>query len=178
VSGDACTRCGAALATGQEYCVECGQRRLARPRTVHWLWPVAAAALLAAGGAAAAIAAGGDDAGSSTIVALTPLRPAPAPAGQPAAQLRSWPPGRNGYTVVLTAVPTTAGPEAARTRALAAAAAGVPDVGVLASSRYSSLHPGYWLVFSGVYRTLDEALAALPEAVRHARRAYAQQITR
>ena len=49
---------------------------------------------------------------------------------------------------------------------------------MLDSSRYSSLHPGYWIVFSGVYRTLDEALAALPRAARHARSAYAQQITR
>jgi hypothetical protein len=129
-------------------------------------------------GAAAAIAAGADDGGEPTIVALTPLRPAPAPAARLSAKLRSWPPRRSGYTVVLSAVPSTAGPEAARTQALAAAAAGVPDVGVLASSRYSSLHPGYWIVFSGVYRTLDEALAALPRAARHARRAYAQQITR
>jgi hypothetical protein len=54
----------------------------------------------------------------------------------------------------------------------------VTDVGILDSSRFSSLHPGYWVVFSGVYRTLDEAIAALPPAVRRARHAYAQQITR
>ncbi len=179
MNGDACTRCGADLAPGQEYCVECGQRRVpGRRRPVHWLVPVGAAALVAAGGATAAIAVGADDAGDSTIVALTPLRPAPAPKSASAAKLRSWPPRRSGYTVVLSVVPGTAGPEAAKTRALAAVAAGVPDVGVLNSSRYSSLHPGYWIVFSGVYRTLDEALAALPKAARHARRAYAQQITR
>ncbi len=88
---------------------------------------------------------------------------------RPSPKLRSWPARRDGYTVVLSVVPSTAGPDVARTRALAAVAAGAPDVGVLASSRYSSLHPGYWLVFSGVYRTLDEALAALPRAARHAR---------
>jgi hypothetical protein len=157
--------------------VECGHRQSLRRRPVHWLWPVVAAALVAAGGAAAAIAAGSDDAGSSTIVALTPLRPAPS-AVQPSAKLRSWPARRNGYTVVLSVVPGTAGLDAARTRALAAVAAGLPEVGVLPSSRYSSLHPGYWVVFSGVYRTLDEALTALPRAARHARSAYTQQITR
>jgi len=175
---DACARCGAALAPGQEYCVECGQRQLPRREPVHWLWPVAIAAIVAAGGAAGAIAAGADDADSSTIVALTPLRAQPAPVAPSSPALRRWPPRRSGYTVVLSVVPTTAGSDAARTRALAAVAAGVPDVGVLDSSRYSSLHPGYWIVFSGVYRTLDEALAALPRAARHARSAYAQQVTR
>jgi hypothetical protein len=176
-AGERCSRCGAALAAGQEYCVECGTRRTsAARRPLHWLWPAAAAALIAAGGAAAAIAAGADDAESSTIVALTPLGPAAQSAEKPA-KLRLWP-RRDGYTIVLAALPTTVGAKAARARALAAAGAGVPDVGVLASSRYASLHPGYWIVFSGAYRTLDEALAGLPRAARYARTAYAQQITR
>ena len=137
---------------------------------------MAAAALLAAGGAAAAIAAGADDPGNTTIVAITPLRAA-APPGATPATLRLWP-RRDGYTIVLAALPTTGGAKAARARALAAARSGVPDVGVLASSRYASLHPGYWIVFSGVYPRLDEALAGLPRAARYARSAYAQQITR
>ncbi len=174
----ACPGCGASLSPGQEYCVECGRRQLPRRKPMHWLWPVGAAALVAAGGAAGAVAAGADDAANSTIVALTPLRPAASPAVRPSPKLRNWPARRDGYTVVLSVIPTTAGPGVARTRALAAVAAGAPDVGVLASSRYASLHPGYRLVFSGVYRTLDEALAALPRAARHARSAYAQQITR
>jgi ABC-type glycerol-3-phosphate transport system substrate-binding protein len=144
---------------------------------LHWLWPVVAAALVAAGGAAAAIATGANDSDSGTIVALTPLRAAPPPPAQASATLRPWP-RRDGYTIVLAALPTTVGADAARARALAAARAGVPDVGVLDSSRFASLHPGYWIVFSGVHRTLDEALTALPRAVRHARTAYAQQITR
>jgi len=175
--GERCSRCGAALAAGQEYCVECGTRRSSQPgRPLHWLWPAAAAALVAAGGAAGAIAAGADDAGATTIVALTPLRAVAPPPAKPA-NLRSWP-RRDGYTVVLAALPTTVGAKAARARALAAASMGVPDVGVLASSRFASLHPGYWIVFSGVYRTLDEALAGLPRAARFARSAYAQEISR
>jgi ribosomal protein L37E len=174
--GERCGRCGAALAAAQEYCLECGARRSATPRELHWGWPAAVAALVAAGGAAAAIAAGADDPDRSTIVALTPLRAVAAPAAKPA-KLSLWP-RRDGYTIVLAALPTTVGAKAARARALAAAGSGVPDVGVLASSRYASLHPGYWIVFSGVYPTLDEALAGLPRAARHARSAYAQQITR
>jgi hypothetical protein len=174
--GEHCSRCGAALAAGQEYCVECGTRHRSTQRRIHWLWPAAASALVAAGGAAAAIAAGADDPGDATIVALTPLRATAPPAGTPA-KLRLWP-RRDGYTIVLAALPTTVGAKAARARALAAAGSGVPDVGVLASSRYASLHPGYWIVFSGVYRTLEEALAGLPRAARYVRSAYTQQITR
>ena len=171
-----CSRCGAALAPGQEYCVECGTPRSPTRRPLHWLWPAAATALVAAGGTAAAVAAGADDSGRSTIVAMTPLRAAARPPPTPAT-LRLWP-RRDGYTIVLAALPTTVGAKVARARALAAARSGVPDVGVLASSRYASLHPGYWIVFSGVYRTLDEALVGLPRAARYVRSAYAQQITR
>jgi hypothetical protein len=139
---------------------------------------VLAAAFVAAGGAAVAVAAGGDESHPATIVALTTLRPASNRdhSGR-GAQLRLWP-QRNGYTVVLAVIPATAGPGPARARALAAVTAGLPDVGVIASARYASLHPGYSVVFSGVYETLDEALAALPRAARYARNAYAQQITR
>ena len=91
---------------------------------------------------------------------------------------------RDGYTEICqilagsVTVETTGGARAARTRALAAVAAGVPDVGILDSSRFSSLHPGYWIVFSGRYRSLDDALAGLPRAAKHARGAYTQEITR
>jgi hypothetical protein len=139
---------------------------------------VVAAALVAAGGAVVAIAAGGTEAHQATNVALTPLRPAAARArAKGAAKLRPWP-RHNGYTVVLAVIPAAAGSGPAHARALAALKARLPDVGVLASSRYASLHPGYSVVFSGVYTTLDEALAALPRAARFARNAYAQQITR
>ena len=177
MTGDeACPRCGASLAAGQEYCVECGHRHLPRRNRAHWLWPASAAALVAAAGAAGAIAAGANDSSGSTIVALTPLRSLPPPPA-PSGKLVRWP-RWNGYTIVLAAVPSRGGAIAARTRALAAVAAGVPDVGVLDSSRFSSLHPGYWIVFSGRYRSLDDALTGLPKAAKHARGAYAQEITR
>lgn len=172
----ACPRCGATLGARQEYCLDCGYRHVPRRKRAHWLVPASAAALVAAGGAAAAIAAGADNGGSTTIVALTPLRSLP-PSVVPAGKLVPWP-RRNGFTIVLAALPSTGGAQAARTRALAAVAAGVPEVGVLDSSRFSSLHPGYWIVFSGRYRSLDDALAGLPKAAKHARGAYTQEITR
>ena len=149
------------------------------------MWPVATAALVAAGGAAVAIAAGGNESHRAAIVALTPLRAASGtPSSGPragdvkaAAKIRQWPRG-NGYTVVLAVIPAAAGPAPAQSRALAALNAGLPDVGVIESARYASLHPGYSVVFSGVYETLDEALVALPRAARQARNAYVQQITR
>ena len=172
-----CARCGATLVRGQEYCLDCGLRRVEQRRPVHWAWPASAAALVAAAGAAAAIAAGADAPAASTIVALAPLRPASSQPASSGAKVRSWP-RRDGYTIVLSVVPAATGTQAARARAAAALAAGLRDVGILSSARYSSLHPGYWVVFTGVYRTLDEALAALPRAVRHSRTAYAQQVTR
>jgi hypothetical protein len=142
---------------------------------VHWLVPVLASGLVAAGGAAAAIAAGADDPEPSTIVALSPLRAAAPAPGRPA-KLESWP-RRNGYTIVLAALPTTTvRAKAARARALAAAGAGVLQVGVLDSSRYASLHPGYWIVFSGVYASEAEATSALEAARRFARTAAVRRV--
>ncbi len=73
---------------------------------------------------------------------------------------RSWPRGRSGYTVVLASVPRSEGKEAALLRAREARARGLPRVGVLVSERFSSLQPGYRVVFSGVYATAGEAASA------------------
>ena len=161
--------------TRQEYCLECGHRLVPHRRSIHWLWPVAAAAVIATVGASVAVAEGSDDTPRSTIVALTPLRPVPARSEPSNRTLVRWP-RRDGYTIVLTVVPTTAGPDAAEARARRAARTGLPDVGMLTSADYASLHPGYFIVFSGTYDGLDEALAALPRARSRFRGAYAQQI--
>jgi len=68
-----------------------------------------------------------------------------------------WP-GPSAYTIVLASLPVSGGKAAARQRALEALHSGLgPDVGVLASSDYSSLHPGYYVIFSGVYGSQSEA---------------------
>jgi hypothetical protein len=63
----------------------------------------------------------------------------------------TWPPDKSGYTTVLQSIPTSEGEHAAAAFAKKAANAGLPKVGYLKSSEFSSLHPGYWVVFSGIY---------------------------
>jgi hypothetical protein len=85
----------------------------------------------------------------------------PAPAPDPNA-LVAWPAGKSGYTIVLESIPASSGRAAAVARARQAKQRGVKDVGVLVSSQYSSLHPGYFVVFSGIYASQAQASAALP----------------
>jgi hypothetical protein len=86
----------------------------------------------------------------------TKTTPAPAtPNGK-----TEWPDNTSGWTVVLVSYPLTSGRDAALQKAQAAAKAGLPEVGVLVSSRYSSLHPGYFVVFSGIYDSQEQAQAA------------------
>ena len=91
--------------------------------------------------------------------------------------LVEWPVGQSAYTVVLVSLPSAAGAARARQTARRASRAGLPDVGFLDSSKYPSLHPGYFVVFSGVYESADDAASALTEAHRSGfPRAYTRQI--
>jgi hypothetical protein len=47
---------------------------------------------------------------------------------------------------------------------------------VLDSSRFASLHPGYWIVFSGVYSSEAEATSALEDARAAARTSVVRHI--
>jgi hypothetical protein len=169
-----------------------------------WLWVVLVLLALAAFAAVAAIIA--SDEGSSavrTIVATeptptttaaatetalqptTPTAPTTAATGtetaatttrtRPQARPIEWPAERSGHTVVVASTPER---EAAERLARAAIRAGLPDVGVLDSSEYASLRPGYYVVFSGFYRTVDDALAAVEAAQQNGYpRAYEREIT-
>jgi hypothetical protein len=96
--------------------------------------------------------------GTPTGPPSTPTEPPPATTTTPPpGSLTTWPAGQNGFTVVLISIPTSAGRTLALARARAASRAGLPEVGFLDSSRYSSLHPGYYVVFSGVYSSRPEA---------------------
>jgi hypothetical protein len=107
-------------------------------------------------------------------------RTTPAPKPQPApGALTSWPAGKSGYTVVLESVPTAAGRAFALERARAARSAGLTGVGVLDSSSYSSFHPGFYVVFAGVYGSFNDAAAGVSAAHQHGfRDAYPRQVTR
>jgi hypothetical protein len=95
---------------------------------------------------------------------------------EPKSRLALWPRGRSGWTNVLVSVPKLDGRDAAVARAEQARLRGLPKVGVLDSSRYASLHPGYWLVFTGVYATEAEAASALQKARSVQRTARTQRI--
>jgi hypothetical protein len=76
-------------------------------------------------------------------------------------------------------MPTSAGRERAVAKARQALGAGLPQVGVLDSSRYSSLHPGYFVVFSGVYDSLSAGQDAASRAADAGYgNAYARRVTR
>jgi hypothetical protein len=156
-----------------------------------WIWASLGALAIAAGGAAAAIAATRDSAGASTrtIVALSPLRRAPAPAratrtkprpaaaGKARRSLTTWP-ARNGYTIVLASIPLRRGIGPAEAIARRALRRGLRNVGVLVSTSYIGLHPGYFVVFTGVYSSVEEAQGQLPTVAARFPTAYARQITR
>jgi hypothetical protein len=91
----------------------------------------------------------------------------------------TWPASENGWTIVLVSYPKTIGLPAARTTAERAAGQGLPQVGVLDSSRFASLQPGYYVVFTGIYGSKSDADAAVATA-RQAGfgGAYSRQIAR
>jgi hypothetical protein len=187
-----CRVCGAPAVPRQEYCLECGNR-LVQPRrapaVATWVVPSLVTLIVAAAGAAASIAAtnGRPSRGSRALVALSALHPAPPPPAaatrgpskqrKPGQALMTWP-KTNGYTIVLASLPLSGGAAAARAKALAAVRAGLTRVGVLVSSSYPSLQPGYYVVFSGVFPSLEEAQSSLQDAKSAFPAAYARPIVR
>jgi hypothetical protein len=152
-----------------------------------WVWFALVALLVAlAGGAAAAVVAQhrvghgrhvitalspvpvaepAARAGTTTASGTLPTPPEPTTSTPGAATGRQvWPAGETGWTIVLVSYPKTTGRPAAAHIAAKAAKSGLPEVGVLDSSRYASLQPGYFVVFSGIYVTQSEANAAVTSA--------------
>jgi hypothetical protein len=152
--------------------------------------------LVAAGSATAGIVAGRDTTSASdgrTLVAISPVRTAPpAPpvtptttpaAAKPRPRSRAsgpidWP-ARDGFTIVIASIPARGtGRADAEAKAKLATSRGLRKVGVLVSDRFASLHPGYYVVFSGVYDSLEEAQTAAVRVVSRFPNAYAREIAR
>jgi hypothetical protein len=76
----------------------------------------------------------------------------------------SWPANTDGWTVILKSTPTSQGRGPADTAAREAISKGLTQVGVLNSSDFSSLNPGYYVTFTGVYTTKQQAQSAVPNA--------------
>ena len=181
-----CPRCGGAVAAGQEYCLECGLRLPVAAR-VGSLPPdrrktslvIGLAAAVAVGGAALAIGLSRDTATATAIVTATGgSQPVKEPTvTEAAAALAQWPPAKKGWTIVLVSVPKVEGRDAAVARAANARRRGLENVGVLDSSRFSSLHPGYWMVFTGSYQSEPEAASHLRVAKSVQRGARTERIS-
>ena len=106
-----------------------------------------------------------------------PRRPRRVPPARTQA-LTVWPAGKQGWTVVLQSLPQANGRAFALAQARAAQQSGLAQVGILDSSKYSSLHPGYYVLFSGIHSSLEDAQTAATTA--HSRgypRAYARPVT-
>ena len=108
-------------------------------------------------------------------------RRAPGPGSQLASRTTlagpsDWPAGTSGWTVVLQAVPESAGESAASALEAKARRAGLPRVGMLVSDGFSSLRPGYRVVFSGVYGSPGAAQSAARAVTAAFPQAYARAI--
>jgi hypothetical protein len=108
----------------------------------------------------------------------TTTAPPPKPSGPPNGRL-AWPASENGWTIVLVSYPKTNGRPSALATASKAARARLHQVGILDSSKFASLQPGYLVVFTGIYGSKDDADAAVSTA-RQAGfgGAYSRQIAR
>ena len=184
-----CPRCGALSARGQEYCLECGIRLPASgmgnpwSASSRWVLRTAIAGVVALVGVAAAVAATGGSTGDPEVIVATggfatvpSTSTLPSPAGEGASGVADWPPGEDGWTVAVASLPQTGGRRAAIARARTARARGLTQVGVLDSSRYASLHPGYWIVFTGIYSSEAEATSVLETARGFARTATVRRV--
>ncbi|MDQ3066383.1 MAG: zinc ribbon domain-containing protein [Actinomycetota bacterium] len=170
-----------------------------------WLLPALLGLLIAVAGAGAAIAISGDGkevaatstatGGSLTVTEETPTLTAPeptattptttappppattAPAPPPVnPAVIAWPRERRGWTIVLLSLPQANGRAVAEAKAKEARQGGLRRVGVLNSSRYASLHPGYFVVFQGVYDGEPDASSSLQRARAVFPNAYQREI--
>jgi hypothetical protein len=168
----ACPRCGASIAGGQEYCLQCGLRQPGRwrvgppPADARGLQlRIGVLAAVAVVGAAAAIAIAANGSGPETVrTALGGSATVPASTISPNQQLAQWTRAESGWTIVLVSVPKTRGRDKAVAVAQDARSRGLKQVGVLDSSMFASLRPGYWMTFSGKYESEAEATSVLRRA--------------
>ena len=80
------------------------------------------------------------------------------PDSSSSAGVAAWPAGKSGWTVVLA---STTSESSADSKAENFISDGISGVGVLKSDDFSSLKPGYWVVFSGEYDSQAQARDAL-----------------
>lgn len=161
-----------------------------------WIWPALLALLVAVvAGVASALWLADDSSSASNTLVRTQVGPSvsattqtapeptattstttattgtgttttPKPQPPPKPTLVSWPAGRSGWTIVIDSIPSTNGRAGAVGEANQALRLGLKQVGVIDSSQFSSLHPGYFVVFAGIYATEAAAQSHIIEAHR------------
>ncbi|HVD25727.1 MAG TPA: hypothetical protein VNB86_06995 [Gaiellaceae bacterium] len=189
-----CLECGLRLRRpGLVPALASGWQRRVRWYPGDWIWPslLALVAAILAGSAAILWTREAESAPRETLVGdtsplptlsateetaptqTTPTVPtaptrttATTPQPQRTKALVAWPQGRSSWTLVVASLPASAGRKAAVAKARQALNAGLTQVGVLDSSEYASLHPGYFVVFSGNYDSLSEAQDAASRAAQ------------
>ena len=203
--GPSCHNCGFPVSADQDWCLKCGAALTTQVAGAGgWRTPlaIAAAVLLVAG--AVLVFAFMELSGEADRVANAPVTgptgivtptPTPGPSGpsgltgpsgvtgptgsdDPTATrtpstttIGKWPAGETAYTVILFSETSR---ESAQSKARTVSS--LPGVGILESSDYSSLAPGYFVVFSDQYDTLDAAQRAAKSAGSQAPGAYAKEV--
>ena len=144
------------------------ERRVALPLLVT---------LLAAGGGAAGAILLTRDAHSAPPPVVATGGSVVAAAPKAAKVLSTWPARTDAWSIVLASIPKAQGRAPAKAIADEAVQRGLARVGILDSSRFASLHPGYWMVFTGVYETEPDANGALQRARAVVRTARVQRVS-
>jgi hypothetical protein len=138
---------------------------------------VAALGGVAAIAAILAILIVSDNSGAESVLTATGGSvTAPTAAVEPQSRLAVWPRRQDGWTIVLASIPKSEGRGAAVAVAQQARLRGLPRVGVLDSSRFASLRPGYWMTFSGRYQSEADATGSLRRARAAAKGARVQRV--
>ena len=199
-----CLECGARLPAPGPAAAAATLRRRARWTPRPWVAPVLTGLLIAAvmTGVAVLIARGAGTEDEPIFVATTAATvaapttetlteptttetetettttPTTTRSKRPPQTLVEWPPSQPAYTVVIASLPTTGGRAAAIRKAREARRNGLRVVGVIDSAEFSSLHPGYYVVFSGIYENQRDALRATRRVQDLYPAAYVRQISR
>jgi hypothetical protein len=204
-----CLDCGARLPDRRSFLASVGRtwRRRLRWYPGDWLPVVLALLIVAALATAAAVYAGRDEqetATGTTLVATSPpdvteprtqstktetapvasvptdvTTTAPPADGAGPGNPVEWPADEDGFTVVLASLPVSGGRDTAMQKARSAIRAGIKEVGVLDSEDFASLHPGFYVVFAGIYPNLEDAEGAVSDTTGAGfPNAYAREITR